>query len=78
MRILGDSNTPVLGARARCQCANVLWPDLEILSPHAILDKVNRVFLGSRMSMYTQNRHPIAATPVKSACKTVIATSLRR
>ena len=26
----------------------------------------------------TQNRHPIAATPVKSACKTVIATSLRR
>src|SRR6266446_7871734 len=26
----------------------------------------------------TQNRHPTAATSVKSACKTVIATSLRR
>src|SRR5262245_39290594 len=26
----------------------------------------------------TQNRHPVATTPAKSACKTVIATSLRR
>src|SRR2546427_11626515 len=31
-----------------------------------------------RVTYYTQNRHPMATMPVKSACKTAIATSLRR
>jgi len=31
-----------------------------------------------RIFLCTQNRHPMAIAPVKSACKTVIATSLRR
>ena len=30
-----------------------------------------------RVGIITQNRHPIAATPVKSVCKSVIAISLR-
>jgi hypothetical protein len=32
----------------------------------------------SRVALHTQNRHPMTTTPVKSVCKTVIATSLRR
>ena len=28
-------------------------------------------------AFYTQNRHPMAATPIKSACKAIIAISLR-
>src|SRR5215471_16904055 len=32
----------------------------------------------SLISVYTQNRHPMLTTPVKSACNAVIASSLRR
>jgi hypothetical protein len=36
-----------------------------------------RAFLDTPATI-TQNRHPMATTPAKSACNTVIATSLRR
>ena len=30
-----------------------------------------------KLTFHTQNRHPMAATPIKSACKAIIAISLR-
>ena len=55
---------------------------VEGTSCHKCGKKITKVYGDDReitlRHLPTQNRHPMATTPVKSAYKTVIATSLKR
>ena len=59
------------GDEERCRAAGMDGYVSKPMKPEDLYAAIDSV-------LYTQNRHPMATTPVKSACKTVITTSLRR